>query len=154
GVVSLLRSVRRVRPDARVILRDAWNLFECELRAGRLVQVTRTASDGSFVRGEKALPQLLGAAAGRFSVSVAQSSVKAAFEGPLDEELSRGARELGAQLDALSQPFIARIARVVFDEDAYVALLDQSPLALRPVAERLHGGDSPLKLVKQGHVAL
>lgn len=153
GVVSLLRSVRRVRPDARVTVRDAWNLFECELRGGRLVQVTRTASDGSFVRGEKALPQLLGAAAGRFSVSVAQAPVKAAFEGTLDEELTRGARELGAQLDALSHPLIARIARVVFDEDAYLALLDQSPRALRHVVERLHAGESPLKLVKQGHVA-
>ena len=41
GVVSLLRSVRRTRPDARVTLRDAWNLFECEYREGRFAQLTR-----------------------------------------------------------------------------------------------------------------
>ena len=46
--MSVLRSVRRARPDARVRIRDAWNLYECELRDGKLAQVTRTASDGSF----------------------------------------------------------------------------------------------------------
>jgi hypothetical protein len=152
GVVSLLRSVRRMRPDARVTLRDAWNLFECELREGRLAQLTRTAADGSFVRGERALPQLLGASAGRFSVAVAQGPLKHVFDGSLDEVLTRGALELGAQLDALSYPMLSRVARIVFDEDAYASLAGQSPGPMRQVVERLHAGEPPLKLGQRGEV--
>ncbi|MFT3922744.1 MAG: response regulator [Myxococcales bacterium] len=153
GVVSLLRSVRRTRPDARVTLRDAWNLFECELREGRLAQLTRTASDGSFVRGEAALPQLLGASAGRYTVTVARGTLKQTFEGSLDQVLTRGALELGSQLDALSFPLLGRVARVVFDEDAYPALLNQSPAGMRQVVERLHAGEPPLKVAQRGELA-
>jgi hypothetical protein len=153
GVVSLLRSVRRTRPDARVTLRDAWNLFECELREGRLAQLTRTASDGSFVRGEAALPQLLGASAGRYAVTVAQGPLKQTFEGSLDEVLTRGALALGSQLDALSFPLLSRVARVVFDEDAYPSLLNQSPAVMRDVVERLHAGEPPAKLAQRGDIA-
>ncbi len=67
-----------------------------------------TPSDGSFVRGEAALPQLLGASAGRYTVSVARGPLKQTFDGSLDEVLTRGASELRAQLDALSFPLLPR----------------------------------------------
>ena len=148
GVIALLRSVRRARPDARVRVRDAWNLFECELRDGRLAQVTRTASDGSFVRNERALPQLLGATAGRFSIIAADSVMKASFDGTLDEVLMRGARALAGELDAVSGPRLARVARIVFDEDAYALLVEQTPRAVRQVIERLYAGEAPSRLLK------
>lgn len=153
GIVPLLRSVRRMRPDSRVTVRDAWNLFECELREGRLAQVTRTASDGSFVRGERALPHLLGASAGRFSVTLAQGTLKFAFEGSLDEVLLRGAQALGAELTAVSYPLLARVARVVFDEDAQAVLSQQTPASMRQVVDLLHAGDSPESLIQRGLVA-
>jgi CheY-like chemotaxis protein len=152
GVIALLRSVRRARPDARVRVRDAWNLFECELRDGRLAQVTRTASDGSFVRNERALPQLLGATAGRYSVVASDAPMKSHFEGTLDEVLMRGARELAGELDAVSGPSLSRVARIVFDEDAYALLVEQTPRAVRQVIERLYAGDAPSKLLKSGAV--
>ncbi|MDB4975643.1 MAG: DNA-binding response regulator, LuxR family [Myxococcaceae bacterium] len=150
GVIALLRSVRRARPDARVRVRDAWNLFECELREGRLAQVTRTASDGSFVRNERALPQLLGATAGRFSVIEAEGPMKTSFEGTLDEVLMRGARELAGELDAVSGARLSRVARIVFDEDAYALLLEQTPRAVRLVLERLYAGEAPSRLLREG----
>ncbi|MDB4988390.1 MAG: DNA-binding response regulator, LuxR family, partial [Myxococcaceae bacterium] len=150
GVIALLRSVRRARPDARVRVRDAWNLFECELRDGRLAQVTRTASDGSFVRNERALPQLLGATAGRFSVIEADGPMKTSFEGTLDEVLMRGARELAGELDAVSGARLARVARIVFDEDAYALLVEQTPRDVRQVVERLYAGEAPCRLLKAG----
>lgn len=157
GIIPLLRSVRRARPDARIRVRDAWNLFECELRDGKLAQVTRTASDGSFVRNERALPQLLGALAGHFSVVSVDAPMKdvpakLAFEGTLDEVLTRGARELAAELDAVSGARLARIARVVFDEEAYASLIEQTPRPVRQVIERLYTGDAPSKLLKAGLV--
>jgi DNA-binding response OmpR family regulator len=150
GVIALLRSVRRLRPDTRVRIRDAWNLFECELRDGRLAQLTRTASDGSFVRNERALPQLLGTTAGRFSVVASEGPMKVSFEGTLDEVLTRGARELLGELDAVSGDRLARVARIVFDEDAYALLMQETPPAVRQVIERLYAGESPVKLLKSG----
>jgi CheY-like chemotaxis protein len=152
GVVALMRSVRRARPDARVTLRDAWNLFECELRDGRLAQLTRTASDGSFVRNEKALPQLLGVTAGRFAVTAAEGALKQALEGTLDEVLARGARELGAQLDALSGEQLERVERVVFDEDAQAGLLEHVPPLVREVVRCLSEGERPSDLWRRGVV--
>jgi len=152
GVIALLRSVRRARPNARVRVRDAWNLFECELRDGRLAQVTRTASDGSFVRNERALPQLLGATAGRFSIDESDTPMRAHFAGTLDEVLMRGARELSGELDAVSGARLSRVARIVFDEDAYALLVEQTPRRVRQVVERLYAGESPTKLLKSGGV--
>jgi CheY-like chemotaxis protein len=152
GVVALMRSVRRARPDARVTLRDAWNLFECELREGRLAQLTRTASDGSFVRNEKALPQLLGVSAGRFAVTAAEGALKQALEGTLDEVLARGARELGAQLDALSGEQLERVECVVFDEDAQAGLLEHVPPLVREVVRCLSEGERPSDLWRRGVV--
>lgn len=150
GVVALLRSVRRARPDSRLTLRDAWNMFECELRDGRLSQLTRTAADGSFVRNEAALPQLLGASSGRFSVSSAEGPLKQAVDGTLDEALARGARELGAQLDVLSGSALESIERVILDEDAQAALLDQAPPLVRDVVNRLTQGQAPRQIWQDG----
>jgi CheY-like chemotaxis protein len=154
GVMSILRSVRRARPDARVRIRDAWNLYECELREGRLAQVTRTASDGSFVRNERALPHLLGVVAGRFAVVEDHTPMKASFEGTLDEVLMRGARELAAELDAVSDERLERVARIVFDEDAYSLLVGQTPPLVHGVLEQLYAGAAPSTLVAEGVVDL
>jgi CheY-like chemotaxis protein len=150
GVVALLRSVRRTRPDARITLRDGWNLFECELRDGRLAQLTRTASDGSFVRNEAALPQLLGVSSGRFVVSRAEGSLRQAVEGTLDEALARGSRELGAQLDVLTGAALNEVERIVLDEDAQAGLLDQAPPLVRDVVARLAQGQPPRKVWQDG----
>jgi CheY-like chemotaxis protein len=150
GVVALLRSVRRARPDSRLTLRDAWNMFECELRDGRLSQLTRTAADGSFVRNEAALPQLLGVSTGRFTVGSSEGALKQAVEGTLDEALARGARELGAQQDALSGASLPAIDRVVLDEDAQAALLDQAPPLVRDVVSRMTQGQSPRQIWQDG----
>jgi CheY-like chemotaxis protein len=152
GLVALLRSVRRARPDSRLTVRDAWNMFECELRDGRLSQLTRTAADGSFVRNEAALPQLLGVSTGRFSVTSAEGALKQAVEGTLDEALARGARELGAQLDALSGASLEAVERVVLDEDAQAALLDHAPPLVRDVVSRLTQGEAPRQIWQSGMV--
>jgi DNA-binding response OmpR family regulator len=152
GVVALLRSVRRTRPDARICIRDPWNLFECELREGRLAQITRTACDGSFVRNDRALPQLLGTRAARFVVREGEGPLKISFDGTLDEVLTRGAQQLGAQIAALTGARLDRVARVVFDGDAYALLVQLTPRAVRSLIERLHGGEAPLKLLRSGAV--
>jgi CheY-like chemotaxis protein len=88
GVVPLLRLVAGRRPNARVTVRDADNLFEVDLRGGELKNLTRTATDGSFGRGPAALPLLLEMRTGRFSIEADDAPVRAAFNAPLDALLS------------------------------------------------------------------
>ncbi len=64
----LLELACGLRGNARVSVRDASDLYEVEIRDAAPRKVTRTASDGSFVRGQKALVALLGISAGRFSL--------------------------------------------------------------------------------------
>ncbi|HXN30831.1 MAG TPA: response regulator, partial [Polyangiaceae bacterium] len=64
----LLELVCLIRKDARVAVRDATHLYEVEVRAGAPRKATRTASDGSYRSGERALAGLLGVGAGRFVV--------------------------------------------------------------------------------------
>lgn len=147
GVVPLLRSVNRTRKDARVTIRDAWNLFEAELRDGKLASLSRTASDGSFSRGERALPQLLGSTSGRFTITDAQGDVKPQFKESLDETLQRGSTQLGALIDAVSGASLMKAQRVLFDEDSFSAVVKQSPTPLRELIEKLHDGVAPSQLL-------
>jgi twitching motility two-component system response regulator PilH len=142
GVVALLRSVRRIRPDARITLRDAWNAFEVLLHEGRITRLTRTASDGSFVRGECVLPQLLGITHGRFSIEALTVRAKASSLGTLEEALLQGAEELTVQLDAVSMPRLMVVGRVTFDEDAVQGLMRQGNESLVRVVQQLHRGVS------------
>ena len=49
GVSGLLRTTRRLRPNASIILQDPWSLFDLELCEGRLVELARTAIDLSLI---------------------------------------------------------------------------------------------------------
>jgi hypothetical protein len=69
GVAGLLRAARRLRPDASIVLQDPRNLFELELREGRIVQVTRTSIDGEVTQGAAAFPALVRMGSGRFVVA-------------------------------------------------------------------------------------
>ena len=153
GIVALLRSVAQVRVDARVTVRGAWDLLECEVRDGRLVQVTRTAADGSFVRNERALPQLVGMVRGRYVVQPASGSPKAAIKGSLDETLAQGARALGTLLAALRPPSLDQVGRIVFDEDARALLTEHAPPTARDIIERLAKGTAPAQLCREGRIA-
>jgi hypothetical protein len=92
GVSDLFRAVRRLRPDTRVVLQDPWSLFEVELSGGRIVDVTRTAIDGTVTHGPSTLMLLAGMSSGRFVVAEPTTSVKS------DGESGEGSR---AVVDAL-----------------------------------------------------
>lgn len=152
GIVPLLRTVARERPDARITIRDAWNLFEVDCRAGNLVHLTRTATDGSFSRGEAALPQFLGITAGRFTVVASESPVRGAFKTDLDETLRRGARKLGAVLDTISGTGLVQVARVEFEEDVVASVVRTSPDRVRELVKQLTDGASPREMILGGKV--
>ncbi|RLB51712.1 MAG: hypothetical protein DRJ42_16345 [Deltaproteobacteria bacterium] len=153
GVVGLLRAVSDLRPDARVTVRDAWNLFEVDLRAGDVVDLTCTATDGAFLRGPRALPQLLGVTSARFSVDVSDAQVMTTVNRPIDQLLSEGCAHLGAVVDSVSGKALPVASAVELDADALDSFLRTSPAPIRTIVEKLRDGAGPRELLMSGDVA-
>jgi CheY-like chemotaxis protein len=150
GAERLLRTVSSQRPDARITLRDALNLFEIDVRAGNRLSITRTASDGTFARGRAALRQLVGVTTGRYTISTVETPIRGAFSEPLDKVLSDAVREMGALLDAVSDSFLLRVERVLLDDEVLSAMLAITPTELADVAARLRGAEPVSRLVLSG----
>lgn len=142
GVLALLESVAAYRPDARIRVNDAWNMFEVEIRAGQRIALTRTAADGSFARGERALTQLIGVSSGRFSVWPSQTSLRGALNEPFAGALERAGKALAAVLDAVSDSNLLHVARLAFDENEIDQLLRLTPTRLHEVVARFRAGDA------------
>lgn len=153
GVLPLLTTIGAARPEARVTVRDAWNLFEIDFREGDLVDVTRTATDGSFSRGDRALPQLLGMSAGRFTVGDADGPVRASVSEALQDSLYEAVQRLGAFVDAVSGARLAKVATLKFDDDLVDAFVRTSPGEARELVERIRDGEKPRDLLMSGEVA-
>jgi CheY-like chemotaxis protein len=151
GVAPLLECVLAVRPDARVSIQDAWNLFELELRADDRYALTRTAADGSFARGQPVLAQLLGVNAGRFSISERHEALRLPLlEGFLAASSSAG-RRLAALLDAVSDARLLKVESIAFDDDVVDFLLGCTPNRMQElVAVFRQAGASARELLLSG----
>jgi len=143
GVITLLRTVARIVPNARITIRDAWTLLEVHMRSGRLVDLSVTGRNGIFARGETVLPQLAGCASGRYSIIENQSEVKAVIEGTLEEALQQGTDRMGALLDAVTGTSVMNAYRVVLDQKVVNAFLATSPKPVCELINRLHAGEGP-----------
>ncbi|HEY2733539.1 MAG TPA: hypothetical protein VGI70_06120, partial [Polyangiales bacterium] len=151
GVLSLLERVAAERPDARVVVQDAWNLFEIEIRRGERVALTRTAADGTFARGERALMQLVGVNSGRFAVTTSATALRNAIALPLGRALAHAGKSLAAMLDAVSDRRLVHVALLAFEEDVLTFLLNCTPTRLHEVAARFRsGGVSARELLFDG----
>ncbi|HKP58849.1 MAG TPA: response regulator [Polyangiales bacterium] len=118
----LLELIAAFRPDAHLVVRDAWSIFEVEVRSGRRLAVTRTAADGSFTRGDKALMQLLGLGMAEFEVSTSSASLRTALSEPLDRALVAAGRRLSALIDAVSDARLLRVSLIAFDDEVLQSL--------------------------------
>ena len=149
GVIPLLRTVSQQRPDARVSIRDAWNLFEVDLRDRRIVDATRTATDGTFARGMAVMPILLGVTAGRFAVVHSEGPTRPTLEGSLEATLEAGTRRLGALLEAVSGTGLLSASRIVLDDALLPAFLRTSPGPVREVVEKIALGAEPRAMMME-----
>jgi CheY-like chemotaxis protein len=159
GIIPLLHTAAQHRPDARITVRDAWNLFEIDLRkksgdaTGSLVDITRTASDGSFTRGPRVVTALLGASEGRFTVADSDTPVRASVREPLATLLTRASGELSGLVEAVSGRGLLLAHRVEFDEDVLSSILRAAPATVAAVVDNLRRGKGPRALVVDGTFA-
>lgn len=145
SVLSMIELVARHRPDAQLTIRDAYNIYEIQMRGGEQLRVTRTASDGSFSRGSRALEQALGVRSGKFSVCLAEGVLRGGAQEPLAVELQRAARQMGALLDAVSDKRLLRIGQVELDDDLVGALAEVTPASLTEFLTELREPSTPLR---------
>lgn len=150
----LLELVCRWIPDASVTFRDAVYLHEAHIRDGRLRQVSRSASDGSFERGPKVLAGLLGVNSGRFVVQPDTAPCRKEFDAPLDELLRPPIARARVALAALSTEALPRVVRVKVDADAIGRYLECTPASARKLIERLVQGESPRDLLVNADASL
>ncbi len=146
GVSVLFRAVRRLRPNARVVLQDPWSLFEVEFREGRLVDVTRTAIDGTVTHGKPTLISLAGMSSGRFVITEPLASF-ASDETSLDEDFEAATRRLSELIDKLTD---APDCRVDLDPAVMTTYLPHSPEAIQRMITRLAAGEPPRALWQKG----
>lgn len=154
GALSMLELVAAERPDARIIVRDALNLFEVDIRGGRRLSVTGTAADGAFTRGEKALMQLLGLARGEFQVTTSGAPIKAPISEPLDRALAAAGRRLSAIVDAVSDARLLRVCLIAFDDEVLQSLLSSPSTRLHEVVALFRTGNATAEgVLREGRFA-
>ncbi len=147
GVSRLLRTTRRLCPDASIVLQDPWSLFELETRGGRLVRLRRTAIDGAITKGEAALPSLVGMGSGRYVVVKRAPDEDPGDALALDDAFDDATAHLGAIMNVLAED---PDCPVVFDEDVLGAYVRHSPTSVQRLIARLAAGEAPRALWLSG----
>jgi DNA-binding response OmpR family regulator len=153
GIQTLLTTIASLRPTARITLRSASSLYEIDLAAGEIIDVTRTASDGTFSRGPRVLEGLLGTISGRYTVADGDGSGRRSVDVPLASLLESGMRAIAARIDAVSGKNLAKAAEVTLDEELLGYLLRSSPEEVERVVEHIRAGRGPRRLLLDGEVA-
>jgi DNA-binding response OmpR family regulator len=150
SVRALLEIVCATRPEARVSVRDASFLYEVEVRDGAPQRATRTAGDGSLVRGTRVLAAMLGVGAGRFTITPSVTAIEPELDGNLQAQLAKPLARARAATMLLSGPAMKNVDRVAFDEDALDDYLRATPESARDLVKRLARGEAPRALVFEG----
>lgn len=152
---ALLRLVARVRPDARVSIRDAHHLYEVELRGGRPVIATQTAPDGTTMRGRPVMSALVGVGDGRFGVTAIDrgTALSAELDGSLEEQLLEPIARARAAQGLLSGPSLMRVDRVQLDDTRIAMQLEATPEPSKSLLRALIAGASPRDLVAGGRAS-
>lgn len=139
--------------DVRVGIRDAVYLYEVQIRGGRLCSASRSASDGSFQRGEFVLAALLGVSAGRFVIEPDATPCRAEFDGTAAEILKGPVDRARAALNSISAGALVGVTRVHIAAPVIEGYLDCTPEPARDLLQKVMNGASPRELITSGSVA-
>jgi DNA-binding response OmpR family regulator len=152
---ALLKMVCRLRPDARVIVRDAHFVHEIVIRYGRPVCATRTSEDGATERGTGVIIGLLGAGGGRFSVEPVgdDEAVAEELEGDLNDQLRQPIALARAAQGLLTGSHLLKVERVALDRHALALQIAATPEPSRGLMRALMAGASPRKMISAGRAS-
>ena len=149
----LLELVGAVRKDARIAVRDATCLYEIEIRGGAPRKATRTASDGSYVSGERAVAALLGVGAGRFVVTPSVEPIRGELAGSLFELLAKPIAAARGAAAAVTGARAMQVERIALDPAGLEEYLGATPDPARTLVNHLARGASPRQMLLAGEVS-
>jgi DNA-binding response OmpR family regulator len=149
----LLELVCSIRKQARVAVRDATYFYEVEIRSGAPRKATRTASDGSYQRGDVAVAGLLGVGAGRFVVTPTTEPVRGDLNGSLAEQLAGPIAAARGALTATTGARTMHVDRLKLDERILQEYLAATPNPTNTLIQQLARGISPRHILLAGEVA-
>ena len=148
GIPALLELVILHRPSARVVIRDAFHLFELDVIGGEIASITTTASDGSFARGDRALSRLVGVHGGRFAVTDPDGSPRPSFTGGAPREsLDTVCANMAGLIRSVSGENVDQVASLSVDEDALESFRASAPGEVARIALAVSEGRAPSELL-------
>lgn len=150
GIVALIECVVAARPDVRLTVEDAADVFDVDIADANQIAVTRTAADGTFTRAERALLQLIGVTQGRVHIRKRSGSLRSPVQTPLKSALHAAVSEISALIDAVSSERVEQVARLSFDEEVLASRLKDVP-SFEPIVSSLRElALSPRQLLLDG----
>jgi hypothetical protein len=152
-VRTLFELVIAARPSARVSVRDASFLYEVELRGGGIHRASRTSGDGTFLRGDRVIPAMLGVGAGRFVVSSMKSPAGEEPKTLLADQFAKPIAQARSALHATTGARMMTVSKLVLGEEDVGGYLLATPEPARDLVRQLARGVSPREILLHGDVA-
>jgi CheY-like chemotaxis protein len=143
GVLPLLATAMQLRQSCRVHITEHWNFYEAHIADGEIVAVTRTATDGSFSSGQKALERLVGVATGRFAVIPPSASTpKRQIDGGTWNAIDIAAEKLTILVSRLVDTGFTENTKIVIDDEEATTYGRILPPSLGALLSKLRSGKS------------
>lgn len=145
---TLLSLASSALPNAAVTVRDAQHLFEVHMRDGRVRDATRTALDGSTVRGNEALVSLVRVFTGRFHVAADDRPIDASTDESLHELVAPAVAQARAAQSLLESSQMNAVASVQLRLDRIA--LESLPEPTQAIYGALANGTAPRTIIAEG----
>jgi CheY-like chemotaxis protein len=150
GIVPLLLALSRTDGRRKLVVREAWNLFELEFDHGRLLDVAVTTTKRHTIGGRDALAILLGTRRGRFTVEPSEGVASPSLDGELANLFIEAAAPVQELVSKVDRGAIIRVARVKLRTERLGEYIELAPAEVRQVIARLVDGESPRDLILSG----
>jgi DNA-binding response OmpR family regulator len=148
---TLARLVADQKKQARLVVRDGRHIFELEFVGGLLASCTRSGSDGSLLRGRRALASFLGVRSARFEASPLTRHVVAETAKPLAGAVEPLLERARAAVELVVERWLS-LAALEVDLDLVDSGAPALPGSLKRALDGLRDGVAPHRLVATGAV--
>ncbi len=148
---TLARLVAEQKKQARLVVRDGRHVFELEFVGSLLASCTRSGSDGSLLRGRRALASFLGVRSARFEASPLARQLGAETAKPLSSAVEPLLERARASVELVVERWLS-LAALEIDLDLVDSGAPALPGSLKRALDGLRDGVAPHRLVASGTV--
>jgi CheY-like chemotaxis protein len=146
---TLARLVAEAKPHARLVVRDGRHVFELEFVGGLLAGCTRSGTDGSLLRGRRALASYLGVRSARFEAAPLSRQLPSDTAKAIDTAVEPLVERARASVELVVEGWLS-LASVEIDLDLVDSGAPALPGSLKRGLDGLRDGIAPHRLVASG----